>query len=83
MRITVHLHTILQKQGDQGLVDRLQLELPDGFVLVELLDMLEIELSVEALLMAVNGRMAGPERVLEDGDQVNLMPAISGGSGCK
>jgi sulfur carrier protein ThiS len=81
MQITVHLHTILQKQRDHSLVDQLQLDLPSGTTLAELLDDLKIELSADALLMAVNGRMAGPERVLEDGDQVNLMPAISGGSG--
>jgi hypothetical protein len=48
---------------------------------VDLLERLDIELSPEALLLAVNGRVAEPERELVDGDQVNLMPAISGGSG--
>jgi sulfur carrier protein ThiS len=80
MLIMVHLHTILQKPTDHGLVDRLQIELPDGSRLVDLIERLDIELSTEALLLAVNGRMADPERELKDGDQVNLMPAISGGS---
>lgn len=80
MLVTVHLHTILQKQTDHGLVSRLQIELPDSARLVDLIERLEIELGPEALLLAVNGRVADPERHLEDGDQVNLMPAISGGS---
>lgn len=80
MLVTVHLHTILQKQTDQGLLDRLQIHLPEGTRLAELLVELDIELSPESLLLAVNGRIAEPGQVLEDGDQVNLMPAISGGS---
>jgi molybdopterin converting factor small subunit len=43
------------------------------------LDSLEIELEPEHLLLVVNGRTAQLQRVLRDGDQVNLMPAISGG----
>jgi sulfur carrier protein ThiS len=80
MLVTVHMHTILQKTTDHGLVDRLQIELPNGTRVTDLLERMEIELNPEALLLVVNGRMAGPERILEDGDQVNLMPAISGGS---
>lgn len=80
MLVTVHLHTILQKSTDHGQVSRLQIELPDGARLVDLIERLEIELGMEALLLAVNGRVADPERQLDDGDQVNLMPAISGGS---
>ena len=79
MLVTVHLHTILQKPTDHGLVNRLLIELPDGAQLADLIEHLEIELEPEALLLAVNGRVADPERQLEDGDQVNLMPAISGG----
>jgi len=79
MIVTVHLHTILQKPGEHGLVNRLEIELPVGTRLVDLLGSLEIELDPDTLLLAVNGRMADPDRVLENGDQVNLMPAISGG----
>jgi sulfur carrier protein ThiS len=79
MWVSVHLHTILQKQTDQGLVDRLEVELPGGSRVADLLGKLEIEIHPDALLLAVNGRVAEPERLLEDGDEVNLMPAISGG----
>jgi len=40
---------------------------------------LDIKYSPDSLLLAVNGRVAGTDQVLNPDDQVNLMPAISGG----
>ncbi|MGW8250699.1 MAG: MoaD/ThiS family protein [Anaerolineales bacterium] len=77
--ITVHLHTILQRQTEQGMVSRMQVELPAGSRLVDLLQLLAIEMLPEHLLLVVNGRVAELEQFLQDDDQVNLMPAISGG----
>jgi len=77
--IIVHLHTILQRQTPEGLVKRLEVSLPPYSTLEDLLKDLEIELSPEALLIAVNGRVALSNHQLRDGDEVNLMPAISGG----
>jgi molybdopterin converting factor small subunit len=77
--ITVHLHTILQRPTPEGLVDRLEVTLPPGSSLEALINHLEIELELDALLLAVNGRMADADQMLADGDRVNLMPAISGG----
>ena len=79
MNVTVHLHTILQRQTSEGLVGRLAVSLPENTSLGGLLDSLEIELEPKHLLLVVNGRTAQLQRVLRDGDQVNLMPAISGG----
>jgi sulfur carrier protein ThiS len=79
VRIIAHLHTILQRQTPDGLVNRLELDLPGGIRLADLLTKLEISLPEDALLLAVNGRVADVEQVLQDGDQVNIMPAISGG----
>ncbi len=79
MRVTAHLHTILQRQTPVGLVRRLDVELPDSSCVADLLLSLEISLPLDALLLAVNGRVADPEKILEEGDQVNIMPAISGG----
>ena len=78
-RITVHLHTILQRQTPQGLQRRLELETPPGTTLEDLLARLEIELSTEAMLLVVNGRIVELEYELQEGDTVNLMPALSGG----
>ena len=79
MVVTVRLHTILQRQTPQGLVRQVELTLPEGSELVEILRLLEVNLDLEALLLAVNGRTAEPEHVLQDGDLVDLIPAIEGG----
>lgn len=79
MRVTVHLHTILQCQTQDGMISQLEADLAPGSTLAMLLQHLEVELDPEHLLLAINGRVADLDRVLQDGDQVNLMPAISGG----
>lgn len=79
MIVTVHLHTILQRQTPEGLVDRLDVNLPSGVTLAGLLQQLEIELAPEYLLLVINGRVADLDEIIRDGDEVNLMPAISGG----
>ena len=81
MNISVHLHTILQRQTSEGIVNRLDLNLSTDATLADLLAFLEVELAPEALLLVVNGRTAELTQELEDGDQVHLMPAISGGCG--
>ena len=79
MQVTVHLHTILQRETPDGLISRLEISLPDESTLAELIEHLEIPLSPDHMLLAVNRRMAELDQVLKDGDTVNLMPAISGG----
>lgn len=79
MVVTVHLHTILQRQTLQGPIRQVDVELQDGSTLDDLFQELNIGLDHEHLLLAVNGRVAEPAQVLIDGDIVNLMPAISGG----
>jgi len=61
-------------------VRRLEVNLPGGSRLQDLLDVLGIDMPVETMLLAVNYRVAEPEQLLHDGDQVNIMPAISGGA---
>lgn len=80
MSITVHLHTILQRQTPEGMVGRLEVSLPPESSVNDLIAHLEVALAPEHLLLVVNGRMAEPTQVLQDGDVVNLMPAISGGA---
>lgn len=80
INIVVHLHTILQRQTPNGLVSQLEVQLPPASTLADLLALLKIELASEHLLLVINGRIAGLDQVLSEGDQVNLMPAMSGGS---
>jgi len=79
MQVTVHLHTILQRETPDGTIGRLEMSLPDESTLAELIEHLEIPLSPDHMILAVNRRMAELDQVLKDGDTVNLMPAISGG----
>lgn len=60
-------------------MNRLEVSLPFNSTLSDLLEHLEVDLGPEDLLLAVNGRVVEPNKILQDGDEVNLMPAISGG----
>ena len=79
MVISVHLHTILQRHTPDGPIRFLEVELPEKSTPADLLQALEIKLDPDELLIVVNGRMADGDRVLKEGDTVNLMPALSGG----
>jgi molybdopterin converting factor small subunit len=78
--VVVHLHTILQQQGPEGLISRLVVDLPAGSDLAALLQLLEIKMDVQDLLLVVNTRTAAPDWVLHDGDEIHLIPALSGGA---
>jgi molybdopterin converting factor small subunit len=77
--VTVHLHTILQRQTPEGPLRALEVDLPQGSTLIDLLGKLEITLAGDDLLLVVNGRLAEEGQVLKEGDQVHLIPALSGG----
>jgi molybdopterin converting factor small subunit len=79
MNITIFLHTTLQRHTPNNTVGKLAIDLPSGSTLANLLKRLEIELDVENTLLVVNGRTAELSQPLSDGDQVHLIPAISGG----
>jgi len=79
VRITVHLHSILQLQTPEGMVNRLEVDLAPGSTMESLLLQLQIQLSPDHMLLARNGRVVDLGQTLQDGDQVNLMPAMSGG----
>jgi sulfur carrier protein ThiS len=79
MLVHVRLHTTLRKETPQGIVDRVDLELEPGSTLAEVLDRLEIRPRGGSVLMAVNGNLVKKEFVLSDGDQVRLVPSVSGG----
>lgn len=79
--VTVHLHTILQRPSPQGPQRQFSIQLEVGTTVGGLMADLEITLPAEALLLVVNGRLADPNTVLQTGDEVHFMPAISGGRG--
>lgn len=79
MKIEVRFHTTLQRQTPQGLQRCVDLDIPPGSTLGDLLGLLEIELEPENLLLVVNGKVADEAYRLADSDQVSLIPAMSGG----
>jgi sulfur carrier protein ThiS len=79
MVVTVRLHTILRRETPEGIVDRLQLELPKDTTIAAVLRQLEIGLRGESILLVLNGRIVKPEQTLADGDELRLVPAMSGG----
>ena len=80
MQVTVHLHTILQRQTPAGYQRRLEVTLPAGSTVADVLRELDISLPLDALLLVVAGRSVAPDYQLQDQDDVHLMPAMSGGS---
>ena len=79
MIVIVHLHTVLQRQTPEGVVSKLKVSLAPESTMHDLLDHLEIDYPIDSMLLVLNGRLVEADHKLQDADQVNLMPAISGG----
>ncbi len=79
MIITVHLHTIYQLASPNGPVRLLEMDLPEGSPLAALLSRIPLEPDPETTLLVVNGRLAEMETILCEGDEVHIIPALSGG----
>ncbi|MBI1877125.1 MAG: MoaD/ThiS family protein [Chloroflexi bacterium] len=79
MVVTVRLHATLRRQTEQGIQDRLELELEPGATVATVLEALSITEDDESVMLVVNRRMVVSDQPLADGDEVRLMPAISGG----
>jgi sulfur carrier protein ThiS len=77
--VTVHLHTTLQRQTPKGALRRLEVTLPAGSTLADLLACLDVEFNHDSVLLVINGRQADASQGLADGDEVHLIPALSGG----
>src|SRR5579872_21542 len=83
MRVRVLLFGVLKDIFHRGSDE---LELPEGATLRELLDHYRQESSEQrnlwsALALSVNQNYAPVSQVLHDGDEVGLLPPVSGGAG--
>ncbi len=81
MRIQVRLFAILR---DKAKLNAFDLDLADRSTVAEAFARLAIELPAIAIYLprvapAVNREYAKPERVLRDGDELALIPPVSGG----
>ncbi len=79
MKIEVHFHTVLQRQTPEGLQRCIDIELPPGSTMTDLLRLLELELDPEQVLLVINSKVVDENYVLAEGEQVSLIPAMSGG----
>jgi molybdopterin converting factor small subunit len=79
LKVTVRLHATLRRTGPEGIQSRLAVELEEGATVASLLRSLALDVAPEHLMVVVNRRRLEPEHRLEDGDEVDLFPPISGG----
>lgn len=80
LTVTVHLHTTLQRPTPKGPLRRLDVTLPSGSTLADLLNQLSLPLRDDSILLVINGRQAESGQVLHDADEVHVIPALSGGA---
>jgi molybdopterin converting factor small subunit len=80
LTVVVHLHTTLQRPTPSGPLRRIDLTLPAGSTLGDLLDRLSLAHLDDSVLRVINGRQADSHHVLRHGDEVHLIPALSGGA---
>ena len=75
MVVAVDLHTILRRQTPDGMQKRPGVTLLSGSTLADLIPDLGVAASPGSMVMEVNGRPAGSDHILHDGDEVHLKPA--------
>lgn len=63
-----------------GPLRRLDARLASGSTLADLLDRLSLPCRDDSVLLVINGRQADLGQMLQDGDEVHLIPALSGGT---
>ena len=78
MVVRVHLHTRLRRRTARGVVRELTVDLDPGARVADLLASLDLA-DQRGLMLVVNGRTGKLSQELEDGDEVHLIPALSGG----
>src|SRR5215211_3304736 len=78
MEVTVRLFAMLRERAGAR---ELTLELPDGARVRDALDELGELAAGLPLVMAVNREYAPEDQVLDPGDELALIPPVSGGSG--
>jgi molybdopterin converting factor small subunit len=77
--VTVRLHTTLQRETPEGPRRHFDVSVPAGATLAYVLDHFAVRPDDRSVLLVVNGRRAHPDHPLQDGDEIHLIPALSGG----
>ena len=79
MSIRVHLHTIYQKKTDNGLINKYELPYLQNQTMEMVIHLLDLDIPEDSSLLVVNGKIAELDYIIQDGDHIHLIPAISGG----
>lgn len=79
MKVTARLHATLRRPVSGGYQNRVTVELAEGATVASLLKALEIDMPPEQLMILIGTRRFEPGHPLQDGDEINLFPPISGG----
>jgi molybdopterin converting factor small subunit len=79
VKVQVRLHATLRRQTAEGLQNRVTVELPEAATVAALIEALDIELDADSLMVLIGQRRVYAEHRLNDGDEVQLFPPISGG----
>jgi sulfur carrier protein ThiS len=77
--VHIRLHTILRRKTSEGVIDRLDLELDPEATVETILRRLDINGQGRSVLLVLNGKLVDRAARLNDGDELRLVPAISGG----
>ena len=75
MPVTIHLHTILQVNNKA----KQEVNISPGSNVQDVIDQLGLYLNLAEILLVVNQRLVDPYQVLQEGDEIHIIPAISGG----
>jgi molybdopterin converting factor subunit 1 len=77
MKVTVRLFAILRERAGS---DRVELELPEGARVADAIDAVDDLAGGLSLVMAVNREYAARDQPLSAGDELALIPPVSGGA---
>jgi sulfur carrier protein ThiS len=80
MQVQVHLYTVLREKIPSGMSNPFLFTVKEKSTIQDLLDDLNIIYNDDTLAIIVNGKRASVGTLLSDGNQVDLVTAISGGS---
>ncbi len=79
MKISVRLHATLRRITPEGPQNRLMVDMPDKATVAELLHTLDIDVSPQDVMVLIGNQRVEPDHPLNESEQVQLFPPISGG----
>ena len=79
IKIFIQLHTIAQMKTSKGVENKINLEISAGTSAIDIINQLNLELGWDDLLVIINQKIISPSYILQDGDILQIIPAISGG----